>query len=108
MEAFRYWDRGTYAVIGRGQAVGVAFQRFESAGFSAWLAWLGIHVLFLIGFRSKLAVLINWAYSFIAFKRSARLITGPLPELVRPERAGEGPFTGHPGTGGPVRDAAEG
>ncbi|WP_052518021.1 NAD(P)/FAD-dependent oxidoreductase [Archangium violaceum] len=108
MEAFRYWDRGTYAVIGRGQAVGVAFQRFESSGFSAWLAWLGIHVLFLIGFRSKLAVLINWAYSFIAFKRSARLITGPLPELVRPERAGEGPLTGRPGTGGSVRDAAAG
>ncbi|WPB74877.1 NAD(P)/FAD-dependent oxidoreductase [Archangium violaceum] len=108
MEAFRYWDRGTYAVIGRGQAVGVAFQRLESSGFSAWLAWLGIHVLFLIGFRSKLAVLINWAYSFIAFKRSARLITGPLPELVRPERAGEGPLTGRPGTGGPVRDATAG
>ncbi|AKJ01268.1 NADH dehydrogenase FAD-containing subunit [Archangium gephyra] len=108
MEAFRYWDRGTYAVIGRGKAVGVAFRRFESSGFSAWLAWLGIHVLFLIGFRSKLAVLINWAYSFIAFKRSARLITGPLPELVRPERAGEGPLTSRPGAGSPAGDAAVG
>jgi NADH dehydrogenase len=108
MEAFRYWDRGTYAVIGRGKAVGVAFRRFESSGFSAWLAWLGIHVLFLIGFRSKLAVLINWAYSFIAFKRSARLITGPLPELVRPGRAGEDPLKSRPGTGAPTRDAALG
>ena len=108
MEAFRYWDRGTYAVIGRGKAVGVAFQRFESSGFSAWLAWLGIHVLFLIGFRSKLAVLINWAYSFIAFKRSARLITGPLPVLVRPERAGEGPLKSRPGTEASARDAAVG
>jgi NADH dehydrogenase len=105
MEAFHYWDRGTYAVIGRGKAVGVAFQRFESSGFSAWLAWLGIHVLFLIGFRSKLAVLINWAYSFIAFKRSARLITGPMPELVGPERAGEGPLKSRPAPG---RDAAVG
>ncbi|MCY1075246.1 NAD(P)/FAD-dependent oxidoreductase [Archangium lansingense] len=108
MEAFRYWDRGTYAVIGRGKAVGVAFRRFESSGFSAWLAWLGIHVLFLIGFRSKLAVLINWAYSFIAFKRSARLITGPLPELVRPGRAGEGSLRSHPGAESPVGDAAVG
>ncbi|WP_375771430.1 NAD(P)/FAD-dependent oxidoreductase [Archangium gephyra] len=108
MEGFRYWDRGTYAVIGRGKAVGVAFRRFESSGFSAWLAWLGIHVLFLIGFRSKLAVLINWAYSFIAFKRSARLITGPLSGLARPERAGEGPLTARPGTEGRERDAAVG
>ncbi len=89
MKPFRYWDRGTYAVIGRGKAVGVAFQRFESSGFSAWLAWLGVHLLFLIGFRSKLVVLLDWAYSFLAFKRSARLITGPLPELVRPVRAGD-------------------
>jgi NADH dehydrogenase len=107
MKPFRYWDRGTYAVIGRGKAVGVAFQRFESSGFSAWLAWLGVHLLFLIGFRSKLAVLLDWAYSFLAFKRSARLITGPLPELVRPVRAGE-PLKGPREATSPVRDAALG
>jgi NADH:quinone reductase (non-electrogenic) len=108
LEPFHYWDRGTYAVIGRGKAVGVAFRRFESSGFSAWLAWLGIHILFLIGFRSKLAVLLDWAYAFIAFKRSARLITGPLPELVRPERAGEGMLKARPGEAGSTRDAAVG
>jgi NADH dehydrogenase len=108
MRPFRYWDRGTYAVIGRGKAVGVAFQRFESSGFSAWLAWLGIHILFLIGFRSKLAVLLDWAYAFISFKRSARLITGPLPELVRPGGAGEGPLKGPPSAANPPRDAAFG
>ena len=107
MKPFRYWDRGTYAVIGRGKAVGVAFQRFESSGFSAWLAWLGVHLLFLIGFRSKLAVLLDWAYSFLAFKRSARLITGPLPELVRPVRAGD-TLTAPPEATRPARDAALG
>jgi len=107
MKPFRYWDRGTYAVIGRGKAVGVAFQRFESSGFSAWLAWLGVHLLFLIGFRSKLAVLLDWAYSFLAFKRSARLITGPLPELVRPEKTGE-PLKAPRETTSPARDAVLG
>jgi NADH dehydrogenase len=105
---FRYWDRGTYAVIGRGKAVGVAFQRFESSGFSAWMAWLGIHILFLIGFRSKLAVILDWAYSFLAFKRSARLITGPLPELVRPRPVGEGGVTGPRDASSPAREAAAG
>jgi NADH dehydrogenase len=107
MKPFRYWDRGTYAVIGRGKAVGVAFQRFESSGFSAWLAWLGVHLLFLIGFRSKLAVVLDWAYAFLAFKRSARLITGPLPELVRPEKTGE-PLTAPRETTSPARDAVLG
>jgi NADH dehydrogenase len=107
MKPFRYWDRGTYAVIGRGKAVGVAFQRFESSGFIAWLAWLGVHLLFLIGFRSKLAVLLDWAYSFLAFKRSARLITGSLPELVRPERAGDSLTAPREATR-PARDAALG
>jgi len=84
MLPFSYWDRGTFAVIGRGQAVGVAFERFKSTGIIAWLAWLFIHLLFLIGFRSKLAVLLNWAYSYLAFQNSARLITGPTPRLDSP------------------------
>jgi NADH dehydrogenase len=84
MQPFSYWDRGTYAVIGRGKAVGVAFRRFRQAGFFAWLAWLFIHIAFLIGFRSKLAVLLNWAYSYLTFGKSARIITGPVPQLDRP------------------------
>jgi NADH dehydrogenase len=91
MVPFSYWDRGTFAVIGRGQAVGVAFERFKSTGIIAWLAWLFIHLLFLIGFRSKLAVLLNWAYSYIAFQNSARLITGPTPRLDPPVGASAQP-----------------
>ncbi|CAM3639583.1 NAD(P)/FAD-dependent oxidoreductase [Corallococcus soli] len=81
MQPFHYWDRGTYAVIGRGHAVGVAFRRVQQSGFIAWLAWLFIHITFLIGFRSKLAVLLNWAYAYLTFGRSARIITGPAPRL---------------------------
>ncbi|MFN0064474.1 MAG: NAD(P)/FAD-dependent oxidoreductase [Myxococcaceae bacterium] len=80
---FKYRDRGTFAVIGRGAAVGVAFGRAFRGGL-AWFAWLGIHLLFLIGFRNRLAVLLNWAYSYVTFRRSSRLIyrlpQGPDPK----------------------------
>ncbi len=46
------------------------------SGYPAWLAWLGIHLVFLIGFRNKLAGLLQWAYSHFAYKRGARIITG--------------------------------
>nr|WP_225937793.1 NAD(P)/FAD-dependent oxidoreductase [Myxococcus sp. RHSTA-1-4] len=89
MQPFKYWDRGSYAVIGRGHAVGIAFRRFKQSGFPAWAAWLLIHITFLIGFRSRLAVLLNWAYSYLTFAKSARIITGPTPrlDLVKPGRA---------------------
>ncbi|WP_342379265.1 NAD(P)/FAD-dependent oxidoreductase [Myxococcus stipitatus] len=94
MVPFEYWDRGSYAVIGRGHAVGIAFRRFKQAGFSAWMAWLFIHLMFLIGFRSKLAVMLDWAYSYLTFGKSARIITGPAPrldELPRTTSAAGGP-----------------
>ena len=83
MEPFSYWDRGSYAVIGRGHAVGIAFRRFKQWGFGAWMAWLLIHITFLIGFRSRLVVLLDWAYSYLTFGKSARIITGPTPRLDR-------------------------
>ena len=82
---FEYWDRGSFAVIGRGAAVGVAFRTLKMSGFAAWIAWLTIHVFFLIGFRNRIAVLFNWAYSFFTLRRNAQLITGEdlqkLPSL---------------------------
>jgi NADH dehydrogenase len=84
MAPFKYWDRGSYAVIGRGHAVGIAFRRFKQSGFPAWAAWLLIHITFLIGFRSRLAVLLDWAYSYLTFAKSARIITGPTPRLDAP------------------------
>jgi NADH:ubiquinone reductase (H+-translocating) len=70
--------------------VGMAFNSLKMSGFIAWLAWLFIHVLFLIGFRNRLLVLINWAYSFFTLRRGARLITGtaqsPTAYVPRLER----------------------
>jgi len=83
---FRYWDRGTFAVIGRGSAVGVAFQKLKLTGFIAWFAWLTIHIFFLIGFRNRLAVLFNWAFSFFTLRRNAQLITGEDIKLLPPLR----------------------
>jgi NADH dehydrogenase len=76
MLPFRYWDRGSFAVIGRGSAVGVAFKKLRLSGFLAWLTWLGVHIFFLIGFRNRIAVLFNWAYSFFTLRGNAQLITG--------------------------------
>lgn len=72
---FEYWDKGTMATIGRSKAV-AKIGHFEFSGFTAWLAWLGVHLIFLVGFRNKIAVLFQWAYSYFTYKRGARLITG--------------------------------
>ena len=73
---FRYFDKGSFAVIGRGAAVGSLLNRVPLTGLIAWLAWLVIHLYFLIGFRNRLLVMIDWAYSYLFFRRGARLITG--------------------------------
>jgi NADH dehydrogenase len=73
---FRYRDKGSFAVIGRGYAVGTIARRLKFSGLLGWLMWVGIHIYFLIGFRNRLLVLLNWAYSYLARARGARLITG--------------------------------
>jgi len=72
---FRYQDKGSLATIGRAAAV-AQFGKFELSGYFAWLAWLFVHVLFLIGFRNRLIVMINWAWAYLSYQRGARLITG--------------------------------
>jgi NADH dehydrogenase len=72
---FRYWDRGSMATIGRSAAVAHVGQ-LKFAGLPAWLAWLFVHLIFLIGFRNKVAVFLQWAYAYITCKRGARIITG--------------------------------
>ncbi len=74
-EAFRYRDKGTMATIGRSAAV-AKLGRLEFSGFPAWLAWLFVHLVFLIGFDNKLRVLFQWAYSYFTFRPGARIITG--------------------------------
>jgi len=72
---FHYWDKGSLATIGRAAAV-AQFGKIHISGFIAWLAWLFIHILFLIGFRNRLLVFIQWAWSYVTYERGARLITG--------------------------------
>src|SRR6266481_464820 len=73
---FRYRDRGSMATIGRAAAVAVV-GRFRLSGYPAWLAWLFVHIIFLIGFRNRFLVLFEWAWAYITWHRGARLITGP-------------------------------
>jgi NADH dehydrogenase len=68
---------GLLATIGRGAAV-ARIGRFKTHGFVAWVLWLFVHILFLIGFRNRLIVMIQWAWSYFTFDRGARLITEPL------------------------------
>ncbi|PYO71831.1 MAG: FAD-dependent oxidoreductase [Gemmatimonadetes bacterium] len=74
LEPFRYRDQGTLATIGRNAAVANVYG-IQARGFVAWVMWLGIHIIQLIGFRNKLLVLINWAWDYFFYERAARLIT---------------------------------
>ena len=86
--AFFYWDKGTMATLGRSAAV-AKIGKLQFSGFLAWLAWLGVHLVFLVGFRNKLAVLFQWFYSYLTYKRGARIIVGP-------SRQDPDPITGVP------------
>jgi NADH:ubiquinone reductase (H+-translocating) len=72
---FHYWNKGSLATIGRAAAV-ADFGKIHVSGFLAWLSWLFIHIFFLIGFRNRLIVLIQWAWSYLTYERGAWLITG--------------------------------
>lgn len=72
---FAYFDKGTMATIGRSAAV-AKIGELEISGFMAWLAWLFVHLIFLIGFRNKLSVLLQWFYSYVTYRRGSRIITG--------------------------------
>ena len=86
--AFKYWDKGTMATIGRSAAV-AWIGRFKFSGLLAWLAWLFIHLIFLVGFRNRLAVLFQWTYSYFSYKRSARIITYLPPESLNAKAPGD-------------------
>jgi NADH:ubiquinone reductase (H+-translocating) len=72
---FHYRNKGSLATIGRAAAV-ADFGKIHVSGFLAWLSWLFIHIFFLVGFRSRLIVLIQWAWSYLTYERGAWLITG--------------------------------
>ncbi len=71
---FRYHDRGIMATIGRRRAVAWIFNRIRLRGFTAWLAWLVLHLLTLMGFRNQVNVLVNWIWNYLTYDRSVRII----------------------------------
>ncbi len=75
---FSYRNKGSLATIGRARAV-ADFGRIRFGGFVAWVSWLAIHIFYLIGFRNRALVLASWAWSYLTFRRGARIITGVPP-----------------------------
>ncbi|GIW87866.1 MAG: NADH dehydrogenase [Isosphaeraceae bacterium] len=85
-EPFRYRDKGMLATLGRAAAV-AQLGRWKFSGYPAWLLWLFVHIVFLIGFRNRVLVLIQWAWTYFTYDRGARLITGTWsarPAQLRP------------------------
>jgi len=78
--AFRYFDKGDMATIGRRAAVANVQWPFRAhmSGLPAWLTWLTVHIWFLIGFRNRISVFSTWVWSYFTFTRAARLIIGDL------------------------------
>jgi NADH dehydrogenase len=98
---FRYRDKGLLATVGRAAAV-ARLGRFQLAGLHAWLLWLLVHIWFLVGFRNRVAVVLQWAWSYLTWRRGARLIT----ETAEQARAGARGGAREAGSGaGPDRPA---
>ncbi len=90
---FHYVDKGSLATIGRAAAV-AEVAGMHLSGLIAWLAWLGIHIFFLIGFRNRSLVLFEWAWAYLTHQRGIRLITGDVAERVRSGHADRNPTVG--------------
>ncbi|HUN06031.1 MAG TPA: NAD(P)/FAD-dependent oxidoreductase [Aggregatilineales bacterium] len=88
-KAFQYQDRGTMATIGRNRAVAWVFNRIPVSGFIAWVAWLGLHLMTLVGFRNRLGVLLNWAWNYLTYDRSVRIILNQHERQVELEQPKE-------------------
>lgn len=82
-QRFRYWNKGSMATIGRNKAV-ADLNFIHLSGLPAWVVWLFIHIIFLVGFRNRIAVLIQWAWAYLTFNKGARLITRNFQAETRP------------------------
>lgn len=99
---FRYWDKGMMATIGRNAAV-ADVRLFRFKGFLAWLAWVFLHIVYLVGFRNRVMTFLEWAYAYVSFSKGSRLITWDLEEEER-RRNSSPPETGSPKAGPDARD----
>jgi NADH dehydrogenase len=82
-QIFKYVDKGSMATIGRSRAV-AQVGKLQLSGFLAWLAWLTVHIFYLIDFRNRLVVLVDWAWAYFAYRRGSRLITGHRLQVGSP------------------------
>ena len=82
-QRFRYWNKGSMATIGRNKAV-ADLNFIHLSGKPAWLVWLFVHIIFLVGFRNRIAVLMQWAWAYLTFNKGARLITRNFQAESRP------------------------
>lgn len=83
-EPFHYVDKGTMATVGRRNAVAQLPGRLRFSGTPGWLAWLGLHLIMLIGFRNRANVMVNWAWNYVTYDRASRLIVGDDDHPARP------------------------
>jgi NADH dehydrogenase len=81
---FHYWDKGNLATVGRRFAV-ADIGRFKLSGMIAWFTWLIVHIFYLIGFRNRVAVVLEWIWMYVTFGRGARLIVPVEKECVTAE-----------------------
>jgi len=91
-KSFKYFNKGSMATIGRNHAVvDLPFNNWSFGGFIAWLAWMFVHILYLVGFRNKIITVTNWLYSYITYDHSTRLIIRPFvkPRTHQPAAARE-------------------
>ena len=88
-DAFTYWDKGIMATIGRRRAVAYPFNAIQLTGWFAWITWLGLHLIWLLGFRNRIQVMLNWAWQYFTFDRSVRILlehtTAPRKIDLHPE-----------------------
>jgi NADH dehydrogenase len=89
--AFAYWDKGNMAAIGRSKAV-AQIGPMHFSGMAAWLMWLALHIVFLVGLRNRISVFVNWIYSYFTYRRGARII---MDEGIT-KRSGDTPQQGSP------------
>ncbi|HEX9068999.1 MAG TPA: hypothetical protein VF807_09530, partial [Ktedonobacterales bacterium] len=82
-DPFMYWDKGNLATIGRAYAI-ADFGRVRFSGLLGWLIWVGVHIFYLISFRNRLVVMMQWAWAYLTAQHGARLILGDQPETVEP------------------------
>lgn len=88
-KAFRYYNKGDLATIGRHRAI-ADFGTIDFTGLPAWLLWLFVHIMYLVGFRNRVTVLIQWAWAYFAYQRGARLMIGTRPSPLRHQSSGWG------------------